>query len=160
MRAPRLATYSSMSGRVKAKRARTAENAADLVSSAPDVILAVGTAVIGALLQATRTLPIVFNNVVDPVGAGFVDCMAHPAGDATGFIAFDYTLSSNWLDLLKAIVPSVTRVAVLRDPEITEGIGQFAVIQAAAPAGSMQISAINLRDADEIERGLMAFARS
>src|ERR1700745_2261400 len=97
----------------------------------------------GPLLQATRTVPIVFNNVADPVGAGFVDTLARPGGNATGFVQFEYTLSGKWLELLKEIAPNVTRVAVLRDPDITSGIGQFAVIQSVAPALGLVVSAIN-----------------
>lgn len=133
-------------------------HAADLVALAPDVILAIGTAAIGPLMRTTRTVPIVFNNVADPVGAGYVESMAHPGGNATGFIQFEYTVSGKWLELLKEIAPDVTRVAVLRDPELTGGIGQFAVIQAVASTVRMDISAINLRNGDQIERAVAAFA--
>ncbi len=121
--------------------------AAELVALAPDVIVATGTAGMRPLLQATRTVPIVFNNVADPVGAGFVSSMARPGGNATGFIQFEYTLSGKWLELLKQIAPRLTRVAVLRDPEITSGIGQFAVIQSVAPGVGVDVSAITVRDA-------------
>jgi len=106
--------------------------AAELVSLAPDVILASGASVLAPLLQATRTLPIVFVAAVDPVGAGFVESMAQPGGNATGFIQFEYSLSGKWLELLKAIAPGVARAAVLRDPVITAGVSQFAVIQSVA----------------------------
>ena len=132
----------------------------DLVALAPDVIFATGTASVSPLLQATRTLPIVFANVTDPVGAGFVDTMARPGGNATGFVQFEYNLSGKWLELLKQVAPNVTRVAVLRDANIPSGIGQFAVIQAMAPAVGVEASAISVTDAGEIERGVTAFARS
>ena len=112
------------------------------------------------LLQATRTVPIVFVFVADPVGAGFVDSLARPGGNATGFLNFEFDLSGKWLELLKQIVPGVTRAAVLRDPSVTSGVGQFAVIQSVAPSVGVEISAINLRDAGEIERAVAAFARS
>ena len=134
--------------------------AAELVALAPDVILAAGSAAMGPLLQATRTVPIVFVNVADPVGAGFVDSLARPGGNATGFMQFEYSLSGKWLELLKQIAPGVTRAAVLRDPAITAGIGQFAVIQSVAPSLGVEVSPINVRDAGEIERAVTAFARS
>ena len=136
------------------------KHAAELVALAPDVIFSTGTAGMGPLLQATRTVPIVFVNVADPVGAGFVESMARPGGNATGFVQFEYSLSGKWLELLKQIVPSVTRVAVLRDPAITSGIGQFAVIQSVAPSLGVDVTAINVREAAEIERAVTAFARS
>jgi putative ABC transport system substrate-binding protein len=132
----------------------------NLVALAPDVIFANGTASVPFLMQATRTIPIVFANVADPVGAGFVDTMARPGRNATGFVQFEYSLSAKWLELLKQVAPNVTRVAVLRDQNITSGIGQFAVIQAMAPAVGMEVSAISVTDAGEIERGIAAFARS
>ena len=135
-------------------------HASELAALAPDVILATGTAGMRPLLQATRTIPIVFCNVADPVGAGFVDTLARPGGNATGFIQFEYTLSGKWLELLKQLAPGVTRVAVLRDPEITSGIGQFAVIQSVAPALRVEVSAINVRDAGEIERAVAALAHT
>jgi putative tryptophan/tyrosine transport system substrate-binding protein len=103
-------------------------------------------------------VPIVFVNVADPVGAGFVDSLSHPGGNATGFLQFEYSLSGKWVELLKQIAPSVTRAAVLRDPTITSGIGQFAVIQSVAQSVGVEVSAINLRDAGEIERGVTKFA--
>ena len=134
-------------------------HAEQLVALAPDVIVATGNAAMGPLLQTSRTVPIVFNNVVDPVGAGFVDSMAQPGGNATGFLQFEYTLSGKWLELLKEIAPRVTRVAVLRDPVITAGIGQFAVIQSVAPTVGVDVRAINVRDSGEIEHAITSFAR-
>ena len=133
----------------------------EMAALAPDVILTVGTATMSSLLQATRTVPIVFVAVADPVGAGFVKSLARPGGNATGFIQFEYTLSGKWLELLKQIAPSVTRVAVLRDAAITSGIGQFAVIQSVAPSVvGVEVSAINVRDAGEIESEIADFART
>jgi len=134
--------------------------ATDIVALAPDVIVATGTAMMVPLLQATHTVPIVFANVADPVGAGFVDTMAHPGGNATGFIQFEYSLSGKWVELLKQIAPGVTRAAVLRDPNIPTGIGQFAVIQSVAPSVGMEVTAISVRDPGEMERAVTAFARS
>ena len=138
----------------------TRKYAAELVALAPDVILAPGSTTVGPLLQATRTVPIVFATVLDPVGAGFVDSLARPGGNATGFIAFEYSMSGKWLELLKQIAPSVTRVAVLRDPATAAGIGQFAAIQSVAPSLGVEVSPINVRDAGEIERAVAAFARA
>jgi len=132
--------------------------ATELAALAPDVIVASGSAA-AAILQATRTVPIVFVSVPDPVGSGFVESLAQPGGNATGFIMFEYGLSAKWLELLKEIAPSVTRAAVLRDPAIVAGIGQFAVIQSAAPSVGVDVSAINMRDGAEIERAVTAFAR-
>jgi putative tryptophan/tyrosine transport system substrate-binding protein len=134
--------------------------AAELVALAPDIILATGTAGMRPLLQATRTVPIVFANVADPVGAGFVDSLSQPGGNATGFMQFEYNLSGKWLELLKEIVPGVTRAAVLRDPDITAGIGQFAVIQSVAPLIGVDVRPVNVRDASEIERAVTTFARN
>ena len=134
--------------------------AVEMVALTPDVIVVAGTATMVPLMQATRTLPIVFANVADPVGAGYVDTMARPGGNATGFVQFEYSLSGKWLELLKQIAPSVTRVAVLRDPNIPSGIGQFAVIEATAPSLGVEVSAIDVRDAGEIERAIAAFARA
>ena len=142
------------------KASEIRKHAAELVALAPDVIFSTGTAGMGPLLQATRTVPIVFVNVADPVGAGFVESMAQPGGNATGFVQFEYSLSGKWLELLKQTAPSVTRVAVLRDPAITSGIGQFAVIQSVAPSLGVDVTAINVREAAEIERAVTAFARS
>jgi putative tryptophan/tyrosine transport system substrate-binding protein len=135
-------------------------HAAELVAAAPDVIVSTGNTGVGPLLQETRIIPIVFNNVVDPVGAGFVATMARPGGNATGFLQFEYTLSGKWLELLKEIAPRVTRAAILRDPAVTSGIGQFAVIQSVAPLVGVDVSAISLHDAGEIDRAVTAFARS
>ena len=134
--------------------------AAELVALAPDVILAVASPAVAALQQATRTVPIVFVNIVDPIGAGFVDSLAQPGGNLTGFIAFEYVISAKWLELLKEIAPRVTRVAVLRDAAIATGIGQLAVIQAAASSFGVEVRPVSGRDADEIERAVTAFARS
>ena len=134
--------------------------AAELVTLSPDVILATGSAAAGPLLQATRTVPIVFVIVVDPVGAGLVNSLARPGGNATGFIQFEYGISGKWLELLKQIAPGVVRAAVLRDPAITAGIGQFAAIQAVGPFVGMEVTPVNVRDADEIERAVADFARS
>jgi putative tryptophan/tyrosine transport system substrate-binding protein len=133
--------------------------AAELASLAPDVILAAGVAALGPLLQATRTVPIVFVIVPDPVGAGFVDSLARPGGNATGFITFEYSIGAKWLELLKQIAPGVTRAAVLRDPAISTGIGLFGAIQAVAPSLRMEVTPVNVRDAGEIERAVAAFAR-
>jgi putative ABC transport system substrate-binding protein len=134
--------------------------AAELVRLAPDVILATGSATVGPLLQATRTVPIVFVIVPDPLGAGFVDSLARPGGNATGFLMFEYGISAKWLELLKQIAPDVRRAAVLRDPAITAGIGQFGAIQSVAPSLGLEIVPINVREPGEIERGITAFARS
>ena len=132
----------------------------ELVALAPDVILVNGAVGMERLLEATGTIPIVFCGVPDPVGAGFVDSLARPGGNATGFLMFEYTLSGKWLELLKEIAPGVTRAAVLRDATQAAGIGQFAVIQAVAPGLGVDVSAINMRSANEIERAVAAFARS
>ncbi len=134
--------------------------AAELVALAPDVILASGTLSVTALQHITRTLPIVFVRVSDPVGAGFVDSLARPGGNTTGFMLFEYSLSGKWLELLKQIVPSLTRAAVLRDPANPAGIAQFGAIQAAAQPLGVEVSPISVRDAEEIERAVAAFARS
>jgi putative tryptophan/tyrosine transport system substrate-binding protein len=136
------------------------KNAAEMVGLTPDVIVVTGTAGMVPLLQATRIVPIVFAAVADPIGAGYVETMARPGGNATGFLQFEYSLSGKWPELLKQIAPSVTRVAVLRDPNITSGIGQFAVIEATAPSLGLEVSAIDVRDAKEIERAIAAFAHA
>jgi putative ABC transport system substrate-binding protein len=136
------------------------KQATELVALAPDVILASGTSTVGPVLQATRTVPVVFPIVVDPVGAGFVDSLARPGGNATGFLTFEYSLSGKWLELLKEIAPGVTRVAVFRDPASPSGTGQFGAIQAVAPSLGLEVSPLNAqRDAGEIERAIAAFAR-
>ena len=139
---------------------RTRRYAAELVALAPDVILATGSAAAAPLLQATRTVPVVFVIVPDPVGAGFVNSLARPGGNATGFIQFEYGISGKWLELLKQIARGVTRAAILRDPAISAGIGQFGAIQAVAPSLGVEASPINVRAADEIERAVADFARA
>ena len=134
--------------------------AAELVALAPDVILAGGTSTVLPLLQATRSVPIVFAGTADPVGAGLVASLARPGGNATGFMQFEYSLSAKWPELLKEIAPGVSRAAVLRDPVITAGIGQFAVIQSAAPSVRMDVTPVNVRIAQEIEQAVTAFGRS
>ncbi|MGB9414118.1 MAG: ABC transporter substrate-binding protein, partial [Pseudolabrys sp.] len=135
------------------------KHAAELAASTPDVLVgASGTTTVAALLQATRTVPIVFAIVVDPVGAGFVASLARPGGNATGFTMFEYGMSGKWLELLKQIAPGVTRAAVLRDPAIASGIGQFGAIQAVAPSLGVELSPVDVRDAPEIERAVAAFA--
>ena len=137
------------------------QHAAELAALAPDVLVAAtGTATAAALLRATRTLPIVFVSVIDPVGAGFVASLARPGGNATGFTVYEYGMSVKWLELLKEIAPRVTRAAVLRDPAIASGIGQFGAVQAVAPGLGVELSPIDVRDAGEIERAVSAFARS
>jgi putative ABC transport system substrate-binding protein len=134
-------------------------HAAELVALAPDVLVAgTGTATVAPLLQATRTVPIVFTVVIDPVGAGFVASLAHPGGNATGFTLYEYSMSGKWLELLKEIVPNVMRVAVLRDPAIASGIGQFGAVQIVAPSLGVQLSPLDVRDAGEIEHAIAAFA--
>jgi len=134
--------------------------ATDVLALVPDVVAVSGNDSMGALLQATRTVPIVFAQVADPVGSGFVKTMARPGGNATGFVQFDYSLSVKWPELLKQIAPNVTRAAVLRDASIPAGIGQFAIIQAMAPSFGLEVSAINELDADNIEREVTDFAVS
>jgi putative tryptophan/tyrosine transport system substrate-binding protein len=135
-------------------------HAAELAALAPDVILANGGTTLGPLLQATRTVPIVFASVADPVAAGFVESLARPGGNATGFLFADYSLSGKWLELLKQIAPSVTRVAVLRDPATPSGPAEFGIIQAASQSLRVEVNPLNLRDVGEIERAVAAFARS
>jgi putative tryptophan/tyrosine transport system substrate-binding protein len=139
---------------------RARARAAELVALAPDVILTSGASTVGTMLQATRTVPIVFAGVADPVGAGFVDSLARPGGNATGFTSYEYSISGKWLDLLKEIAPEVKRVAVLRDPTVSAGTGLFGAIQTAAPSFGVELSPINVHDATEIERAVTAFARS
>ena len=138
---------------------RTRRYAAELVALSPDVILTSGATAVAPLLQATRSLPIVFTQVPDPVGAGIVKSLSHPGGNATGFITFEYGLSAKWLELLRQIAPSVTRAAVLRDPAASSGIGQWGSIQAVAPIVRMLVTPVNVSDAGEIERDLAAFAQ-
>ena len=132
--------------------------AEELVALTPDVILASGSPSVEALLRVTRSVPIVFANVIDPVGAGFVTSMARPRGNTTGFTAYEYSISGKWLELLKEFAPNVTRIAVLREPSIAAGIGQFAAIQSAASSSGVELSAIDSRDTGEIGRALAAFA--
>jgi putative ABC transport system substrate-binding protein len=140
-----------------ADRSRT--YAAELVAVAPDVILAAGSLSVAALQQTSRTVPIVFVNIIDPVGAGFVARLARPGGNTTGFTSFEYSLSGKWLELLKEIAPNLTRIAILRDPALAAGIGQFAAIQAMAPPSfGVELIPIDVRDAGEIERDVAAFA--
>jgi putative ABC transport system substrate-binding protein len=134
--------------------------AAELVTLAPDVLLAAGTLSVTALQRATHTLPIVFVGVSDPVGAGVVDSLARPGGNVTGFMIFEYSMSGKWLELLKQIAPSVTRAAVLRDAVNPAGIAQFGAIQATAQSLGMEVNPVSIRDAGEIERAVAAFARS
>jgi putative ABC transport system substrate-binding protein len=133
--------------------------AAELAALVPDVILSTGSATVGPLLQVTRAVPIVFAQVPDPVGAGFVDSLSRPGGNATGFTGFEFGVSVKWLELLKEIAPSLTRVAVIRDAALSSGTGQFAAIQSAAPAFRVELRPVGIRDADEIERALATFAR-
>jgi ABC-type uncharacterized transport system substrate-binding protein len=135
-------------------------DASELVALRPDVIVASGSATVGPLLQATSAVPIVFVVVPDPVGAGFVDSLARPGGNATGFTIFEYGIGAKWLELLKEISSRIKRVAVLRDAAIAAGVGQFGAIQSAAPTLGVELSPINVRDAGEIERAVAAFARS
>jgi putative ABC transport system substrate-binding protein len=134
--------------------------AAELVALAPDVILAAGSFSVGPLLQVTRTVPIVFVHVPDPVGAGYVDNLARPGGIATGFTQYEYGIGGKWLELLKQIAPSVTRAAVIRDAAISAGLGLFAAIRSVAPSVGVEVIPVNVRDVGEIERAIAAFARS
>jgi putative tryptophan/tyrosine transport system substrate-binding protein len=138
----------------------TRKQAGELVALGPDVIMAYSTAAVSSLLQVTRTVPIVFAAVTDPVGSGYVESLARPGGNVTGFIAFEYTLSGKWLELLKEIVPRVARVAVLRDSAIAAGPAQFAVIQAVAPSLGVELRPVDMRNAGAIERAITAFAGS
>jgi putative ABC transport system substrate-binding protein len=134
--------------------------AEELVALAPDVIMAAGNASAGPSLQATRTIPVVFTIVPDPVGAGFVDNLVRPTGNATGFASFGYDIGGKWLELLKEIAPRVTRVAVLRDSALTAGVGQWSAIQTAAPSFGVEAVPISLNDARELERAIAKFASS
>ena len=136
------------------------KQAAELAALAPDVIVAGGTSGVEPLLQATRTVPIVFTMVVDPVGAGFVDSLAHPGGNATGFMVYEFNVSGKWLELLKQIAPGVTRVAILRDTTQAVSMSMFAAIQAVAPSLRVEVFPANMRDAGEIEQFIETFARS
>ena len=143
-----------------ADAAELRKHAEELAALAPDVILATGDSTVPPLLQATRTVPIVFPLAGDPVGAGFVDSLARPGGNATGFMIYEYGMGGKWLELLKEIAPNVTRVAVLRDPASPSQTAQFGAIRAMAPSVSVEVIPINVRDASEIERAVADFARS
>ena len=136
--------------------AETRKYAAELVALAPDVILASGGTVVGTLLQMTSTVPIVFTQTSDPVGGGLVASLARPGGNATGFALYDYDMGGKWLELLKEIAPRVTRAAVLRDPAISQGIGQFTAIQSVARSLGVEVSPVNIRDAGEVDRDVAA----
>jgi putative tryptophan/tyrosine transport system substrate-binding protein len=138
---------------------RVRKYSAELVALAPDVILATGSPTVAPLLQATRAVPIVFAIVPDPVGAGFVENLARPGGNATGLMTIEAGMSGKWLELLKELTPTVTRAAVIRDPAITAGIGQWSAIQAVAPSFGVELSPVNVHDAGEIERQIVAFGR-
>src|SRR5262249_53217229 len=133
--------------------------ATELVALAPEVIVAFASTAMGALQQMRSTVPIVFVSIIDPVGAGFVQSLARPGRNVTGFSLFEYGLSGKWLELLKEIAPSVTRAAVLRDAAIASGVGQYAIIQALAPSLGIELRPIDVHDPGEIERGVLAFAR-
>jgi putative ABC transport system substrate-binding protein len=136
------------------------KQAAELIALAPDVVIANGSAAVGPLLKVTRTVPIVFAIVPDPVGAGFVESLAKPGGNATGFLMFETSISGKWLELLKEIAPRVTRAAVLHDPMLTANAGQFALIQSAKPSLGVELTPIDVRDAGEIDRAVANFARA
>jgi putative tryptophan/tyrosine transport system substrate-binding protein len=143
-----------------ANPAEIRRHAAELAALAPDVILAHGASTVGSLLQVTRSVPIVFPIIADPVGGGFVDSLARPGGNATGFLVSEYGIGGKWLELLKEIAPAVARVAVLRDPAIPTGVGQFSVIQAMAPLLRVEVNSVNTRNASEVEREVTLFAGS
>jgi putative ABC transport system substrate-binding protein len=136
----------------------TRKYAAELVALAPDVIFTSGSAALDPLRRATRTVPIVFVLIPDPVGSGFIDSLARPGGNVTGFVNFDYGIGAKWLALLKEIAPNTTRAAVLRDPAITAGMGQWGAIQSVSPSFAVEVSPISLADASEMEKALTAFA--
>jgi putative ABC transport system substrate-binding protein len=138
--------------------AKNRKNVAELIALAPEIIVAAGSATMGPLMQISGTVPIVFLHVPDPVGAGYVNSLARPGGNATGFSLFEYSIGGKWLDLLKQVAPEVNRVAVLRDSAISAGLGQYGAIQSAASSFGVEASAVNLRDASEIERDIAAFA--
>ena len=139
---------------------RNRKNVAELVALAPDVIFAQGSVTVAALLPVTSTVPIVFVIVPDPVGASFVDSLARPGGNATGFMSFEYGMGAKWLELLKQIAPGTTRVAIVRDPAISSGAGQLGAVQSVAPSFGVEVNPISARDAPELERAITAFARS
>jgi putative ABC transport system substrate-binding protein len=144
--------------RPKPTAADIRKHVAELVAAAPDVIITSGGTTLPPLLQATRTIPIVFMSVVDPVGAGFVQRLSRPGGNATGFMQFEYSLSGKWLELIKQIAPSTTHAAVIRDPSTTSGIGQFAVIQSVASSSGVEVIPVDGRDADVISRAIEVVA--
>ena len=148
-------SITARSGATLRTRAKTQRN----LLLGPDVLVATGGASIGPLFQATKSIPIVFANVPDPVGSGFVQSLSRPGGNTTGFLQFEYSLTGKWPELLKQIAPSVTRAAVLRDLAVPSGVGQFAVIQAMAPSQNLEVTAINASDKQEIERGIEDSAR-
>jgi putative tryptophan/tyrosine transport system substrate-binding protein len=140
--------------------AEAQRSAEELVALPADVIMVTGQLGLEVLLRVTHSVPIVFNSVIDPVGSGYIDSLARPGGNATGFITFEYALTAKWVELLKQIAPTVTRVAVLRDSAIAAGIGQFAVVQSVAPLIGVDVSVINMRDAGQIEQDITRFASS
>jgi len=146
--------------RWSANNAEARKYATELIALAPDVILASSTLAVAPLVETTRTIPIVFTTVADPVGSGFVDSLARPGGNITGFTLFEYSMGGKWLQLLKEIAPGVTRAAVLRDPSIATGPAQFAAIQAVAPSLGVELRPIDVRDEGEIERAIALFAQS
>ena len=139
---------------------RSRQYAAELVALSPDILLATASPSVAALRAVSRTVPIVFAHAVDPVGAGFVDSLARPGGNVTGFVLFEYSIGAKWLELLKDITPGITRVAILRDPTTAAGMGQFGAIQSVAPSFGVEVNPLSLRDAGEIERGVGDFANS
>jgi len=139
---------------------RARKYAAELVALKPDVILADGGSIVGVLLQETRSIPVVFTITPDPVGAGFVESLARPGGNATGFTYFEYGIGGKWLEVLKEIGPGIKRVAVVRDPALPQGTGLFGAIQSVAPSFGMELTPVNVRDTNDIERSIAAFARS
>lgn len=139
--------------------AKIRQNASELAALAPDVILTAGTSTAVPMLQATRTVPIVFATIVDPVGAGLIESLARPGGNATGFLLYDYNIGGKWLQLLKEIAPTVSRIAVLRDAATPSGTGQFAAIQAVAASTQVEVVPINMRDAADLQRSIGSFAR-
>ena len=134
--------------------------AGELARLNPDLLMATGGASLGPLVEATQTVPIVFAHVPDPLGAGFIDSLSRPGGNVTGFASFDYAIAGKWLELLKQIVPSATRISILRDPSYAPGIGQFAVLQAVAPSLSVELIPMKVRDVAEMEGAMAAYARS
>jgi ABC-type uncharacterized transport system substrate-binding protein len=133
---------------------------AELIALTPDVILVSGGSLVAPLLQATHTVPIVFTQTPDPIGAGFVENLARPGGNATGFMLFDYSMAGKWLEVLKQIAPGVTRVAVMRDPATPQGVGQFSAVHSLAPSLGIDVSPINAVEASELERGIAAVAQT